>query len=123
MFWSRVEIMGFRDEVQRRLDKKRAEISILEGKVREAEVYAQALEDMLKLLPKEETESGEVQTETLLREGSNVSRAKEILQKAGHPMHITELLSAMGKPRDKDSRSALAGTLGPYVRRNEIFTR
>jgi hypothetical protein len=115
--------MGFREELQKRVEKKRSEISALAGKLKEAEIYAQALEDTLKLLPKEDGGVSEAPAEIPLREGSNIAKAKEAIQKAGKPMHITELLAALGKPADKDARAALAGSLGAYVRRGEIFTR
>lgn len=114
--------MVFRDELQKRLEKKRNEINTLAGKLKEAQIYAQALEDTLKLLPKEDGAS-EVPDETTLREGSTISRAKEVLQKEGRPMHISELLMGLGKPADKEHRAALAGSLGAYVRRGDIFTR
>src|ERR1019366_3476412 len=107
--------MGFREELQKRVEKKRSEISALAGKLKEAEIYAQALEDTLKLLPKEDGGVSEAPAEIPLREGSNIAKAKEAIQKAGKPMHITELLAALGKPADKDARAALAGSLGAYV--------
>jgi hypothetical protein len=116
-------LMAFREELQKRIDRKRAEIHALEGKLKEAEIYVQALEDTLKMLPHDGDDATEVSTETLLREGSNIARAREVLQNAGRPLHILEMLSAMGKPTDKDNRAALAGSLGAYVRRGEIFTR
>jgi hypothetical protein len=116
--------MAFREELQKRIEKKHAEIATLSAKLKEAEIYTQALEDMLKLLPKEDGAVGsEVVVDASLREGSIVARAKEALQKAGRPMHVTELLSEMGRPADKENRAAIAGSIGAYVRRNEIFTR
>ena len=116
--------MAFREELQKRIEKKHTEIASLSSKLKEAEIYTQALEDMLKLLPKEEGAPGsELVADAPLRQGSIVARAKEALQKAGRPMHVTELLTEMGKPADKENRSAIAGSIGAYVRRNEVFTR
>lgn len=115
--------MGFREELQKRLDKKRSEINTLAGKLKEAEVYAQALEDTLKMLPQGDEVPSDTSMDTTLREGSNIARAKEVLQRVGRPMQINELLTAMGKPPDKDNRAALAGSIGAYVRRREIFSR
>ena len=109
--------MGFRVELQKRLEKKRSEISTLAGRLKEAEVYAQALEDILMMLPREDGALSETSTDTALREGSNIARAKETLRRAGRPMQINELLTAMGKSPDKDNRAALAGSIGAYVRR------
>lgn len=117
--------MGFREELQKRIDKKRSEITALEGKLKEAQIYIQALEDTIKLIPRE-NEDGVVEpvsATSSLREGSMVARAKEELAKAGRPLHISELLTAIGKPTDKDNRTALAGSIGAYVRKGEFFTR
>src|SRR5688572_13801905 len=116
--------MTFREELQKRIDKKRTEIATLTVRLKEAEIYAQALEDTLKLLPKENGDIPELPaTSVPLREGTAIFRAKEVLQEAGKPLHINELLSAMGKPSDRDNRTALAGSISAYVRRSEIFTR
>jgi len=115
--------MGFREELEKRLGKKRSEISTLAGKLKEAEIYAQALEDTLKMLPRADGTVSEAPADTALREGSNIARAKEALQRVGRPMQINDLLTAMGKSPDKDNRAALAGSIGAYVRRGEIFTR
>ena len=63
------------------------------------------------------------QDEVPLREGSNIARAKEILHKEGRPLHISELLAAMGKSADKDSRAALAGSLWEFVMASSSRTR
>lgn len=122
---SRIE-MSFRSEIRRRIEKKRAEIASLEVKLREAQIYIEALEDTIKLLPpdeEEELESVPSSASKELREGSAIGRAKDAIVKAGRPLHINELLVALGKPIDKDSRSALSGSLAAYVRKSEIFTR
>jgi hypothetical protein len=117
--------MGFREELERRIAKKRAEIITLTAKLRETQIYVEALEDTLRLVPNEGGgEVMEVATQGApLREGSLVSRAKQALEQAGHPLHIADLLKAIDKPTDRDSRAALSGSLGAYVRRGEVFTR
>lgn len=116
--------MGIRFDLKKRIEKKRGEISTLEGKLKEAQVYIQALEDTLKMIPPDDDE------DTLpsaamkeLREGTNIARSQEAILKAGRPLHINELLAALGKPDDKDAKLALSGSLAAYVRKNEIFTR
>jgi hypothetical protein len=116
--------MAFREELQKRLEKKRAEIVTLEGKLREATVYAQALQDTLRLLPEDESvQSDDTAPSAALREGSNIAKAREAIQRAGRPLHIMELLKAIGRPTDKENRAALSGSIGAYVRKGEFFTR
>jgi hypothetical protein len=38
-------------------------------------------------------------------------------------MHVTDLLKEMGKDATKSNRTSLSGSLGFYVRQEEIFTR
>lgn len=112
--------MAARDELQKRIERKKAEIASLEAQVRDAKVYIQAMEDAIKVLPRE---LDDATIDTVLRPGSNVAKAREALQKAGKPMHILEILEAIGKETDPESRAALSGSLAAYVRKREIFTR
>jgi hypothetical protein len=112
--------MGFREDLSRRIERKRAEIGELETKISLAREYLQALEDMLKIVPKESM-NGE--QEVTLRSGTALARAREVLRKSGRPMHLTELLTAIGKGHSRNERAALSGSLAAYVRRGEIFTR
>jgi len=123
--------MALREEIQRRIDKKRKEINDLESKVRAAIIYIQALEDTLRIIPEEpamdEVTSSPtsviVKLEEVLRSGSKPDRARDVLRAAGQPMHIVKMLEAMGEKTDLESRAALAGSLGAYVRDGKIFTR
>lgn len=116
--------MGIRFELKKRIEKKRNEICTLEGKLKEAQVYIQALEDTLKMIPPDDDEDTSPLTAMKeLREGTAIARSQEAILKAGRPLHINELLVALGKPEDKDAKLALSGSLAAYVRKNEIFTR
>lgn len=115
------EGMGLRDELLKRIERKRQDIATLESQIRESSSYVQALEDTLKLLPRDGLNDGGA--EQVLRPTSSVFRAREAIRKAGRPMHITELLEAIGKPGDRMNRSALGGSIAAYVRKGEIFTR
>lgn len=109
-----------RDELQKRVERKKNEIVSLEAQIRDARVYIQAMEDAIKLLPRELDEAA---IDTALRPGSNVAKAREALQAAGKPLHISDLLAALGKETGPDNRAALSGSLSAYVRKHEIFTR
>jgi hypothetical protein len=119
--------MVLRDELQKRIDKKRSEIAAFEGQVRQirgqitgAEIYIQALEDTMRLLPKEPVGDG---TEVTLRPGTNLEAARNAIRKAGKAMHIGDLLKAMGLQNDDDTRASVSGSLGFYVRKGQVFTR
>jgi len=114
--------MGVREELQKRIDRKRLEIADLEMKTREARVYIQALEDTLKILPRDSQDDSSNQT-LELRSGSRVAKARDALKKAGVPLHLTDILKERGDQATPANRTALSSSIGAYVRRGELFTR
>jgi len=112
-------VMDVRAGIERKLDAKRKELADLELKVREQHSYIRALEDTLRLMDGEDEDS----ESRGIRVSSDVGRSQEALRAAGKPLHVSDLLRAMGKQDDKRNRVSLAGTLAGYVRRNHVFTR
>ncbi len=112
--------MTIREQFQKLLDRKQQEIIDLELKLEKTKTYVQAIQDSMRLLPKDPSQNG---TEQTLRPGTALARTREILKQAGKPMHVTEILKALNFPVDKKHRVSLSGSLSVYVRNNEIFTR
>jgi hypothetical protein len=109
-----------RASIELRFRKKQTEIASLEERLRAAKAYLTALNDILKMdNAGEEADASEAK----LRPGSAVAQARDIIQERGGPVHIDELLRAMGKEVTRDSKASLAGSLAAYVRREEIFSR
>ena len=116
--------MHERKKIEDRIRKKEAELQELEMQIREGRVYVQALQDVLKMLPKDTRESDSGTDEpTALRDGSLASMARESILKLGKAAHVSELLTAIGKEDTRENRTSLSGTLAAYVRKGEIFTR
>jgi hypothetical protein len=113
--------MSERQRIEERLRKKEQEIQSLEEKLKAARVYVQALHDVLKLLSAESEPA--TPGETVLRPGSSVAQARDVILERGEPVHINNILEAMGKKVTRDSRASLTSSLSAYVRRGEIFTR
>jgi hypothetical protein len=111
--------MGLREKFQKRIDEKRQEITSLQNRIRDLKVYVQAVEDTMRLLPREnqEEKSGD------LRAGTNIHRAYEALRQHGSPMHISDIVKAIGKPDEHDNRVALGGSISAYVRKGQLFAR
>src|SRR4029077_10276685 len=103
--------MGLREEIQKKLDKKEEEKWNLLDQMRACDIYIASLQDVLKMLPRE-AEPGK---ERSLRPGTAVSMARDAIRKAGKPLHIGELLTALGKTDAKKHRLALSGSLATYV--------
>jgi hypothetical protein len=112
--------MEDRKKIEEKLRKKEHEIEALEERIKAARVYVQALQDVLKILD-QVGEGGA--TSAVLKPGSAVAQAREIILSRGEPVHISALLEAMGKDASRETRASLTSSLAAYVRRSEIFTR
>jgi hypothetical protein len=113
--------MGLREDILKRIERKQQEIKELELRIRDSSTYMQALQDALKLVPR--NEEGGAPEEVSLRVGTDLWKAREAILKAGKPLHITDIAKAIGKPNDKRSRVALVGGIGRYARKNVVFTK
>ncbi|MEO7864152.1 MAG: hypothetical protein ABIU05_27700 [Nitrospirales bacterium] len=113
--------MGMREKLEDRMKRKEQEIQEYDAKSREARAYIQALQEAVKLLPREEARSSNA--EAILRPGGSAHKAFKALRGAGRPMHITELLKAIGSTNTPKNRISVGGTLARYARNNQIFLR
>jgi len=111
--------MSLRSELEKKIEKKQQEIVGYDRSRAEAESYLKALQDMLKMLPKEAVE---VKADTL-RQGSELSRVRDLILSAGKPLLIAVILEGLGKEKTKGNKLSLAGSLSSYVRKHKIFTR
>jgi len=112
-------MMGLRENFQKLVNKKEQEVTELELRIREAKAYIQALEDSMKLLPRDANAA----VEHTLRPDSSLAKARDAIRAAGTPMPIADILKALGKPQDKKHRVSLAGTLSGYARNGKVFTK
>jgi hypothetical protein len=112
--------MGVRESLQKLADKKDSEIIDLRLQLAQAEAYLQAIQDSMKVLPKESPDARSGQE---LRPGTMLAQARSILQAEGKPMHVNEILKKMGKSVDKSGRISLSGSLAAYVRKRTIFKK
>ena len=108
-----------RQRLESKVRQKEQEIQGFELSIREAKSYLQALQDMLKLLPKD----GDIRGADALRAGSDMAKARDAIRSAGKPLHISEILTAIGKENTKKNRVSLAGSLAGYVRKGAIFSK
>lgn len=109
------------DVIQAKIKKKESEIANLEKRVEAAKVYLTALNDIRKEMEKEDANIDE--SDATIRRGSSVDQAREAILSAGKPLHLEEILQAMGKDVTRESKASLNGSLAAYVRREETFTR
>ena len=76
--------MGLRENFQKLIDKKQQEIRSLEIQMREGSAYIQALQDSMKLLPRDLANGSEA--EHTLREGSTLAKTRDLLRHSGRPL-------------------------------------
>lgn len=117
--------MGFRDQIIEKIRKKEVEIQGHENKIREAKIYVQALQDVLRTLPGAEEAKPDVITspENVLRPGSMVYKTYELLTKASKPIHISAILEGIGEEPTRQKKASLVSSLSTYVKNQQIFTR
>lgn len=113
--------MNERRKIEERLRRKEQEILTLEDQIKDARVYIQALQDVLKMLPREA--DGDTSPDSILRPGSLVAQARTSIKARGAALHVDEILKILGKEVNRENKTALSGSLAAYVRRGEIFTR
>src|ERR1700722_7003310 len=85
-----------RRKIEDALAAKRREVAELEAAIAAARVYVTALEDALRLLP-EDAATHKPPRRPRLRPGSDIAKAREAILKAGKPLHVDEILAAIGK--------------------------
>jgi hypothetical protein len=113
--------MSDRKKIEEKLRKKEQEVEALEEQIKTARIYIQALQDVLKMLPKAPDPS--ITAEAVLRPGSAVAQARDVILAKRQPVQILELLQAMAKEPNRENRASLTSSLAAYVRRGEIFSR
>jgi hypothetical protein len=111
--------MAERDKILDKIRKKEQEIQELEARIQDAKVYLQALQDVFKMFPRQ----SEVDPATLLRPGSLVAQAREVILKNGAPMHVNDIVKALGRDITRSNQTGLSGSIAAYVRKGELFTR
>jgi len=95
--------------------RKTQEIQDLEHQIERARVYLQAIQDSIRALPREAPNSNgarAAEADSDLRAGTRLAKAKEALLRKGAPMHINELLAAIGVEITKETRNSSWGPWG-----------
>lgn len=113
--------MSERSVIEAQIEKKNSEIQSLEERLKTAKVYVKALEDILKVLDKQAHVPSEAKV--TLRKGSLVDRTRDVIMARGAPVHIDDLLEALGREVTRETKASLTGSIAAYVRKEEIFTR
>jgi hypothetical protein len=112
--------MSSRKAIERLIEKAEEEQASLRRQIELKDAYIQGLKDTIRYLPKSPEKSD---GQTILRAGSEIAKAHEIILKEGKPMHIGEILKRLGKETTKQNRASLSSYIGSFVRKGEYFTR
>jgi len=110
--------MNLRKEFEKLIEKKRAEVADAQKAIAAAEAYIQAMGDAIKKLPKDDAPSLPP-----VRPGSDVEKIRDAILNAGKPLHISEIILALGRSDDADSKAKIAGLLGWYTSKGKVFTK
>jgi len=116
--------MALREDILRKIERKQAELADGERQWERqkagAEAYIQAMQEVLKGMPRD---ASEVKPEHILRAGAALARVRDLILAQGRPQNVNDILRALGKANEKKARVSLASSIGSYVRRGEIFVR
>ena len=145
-------MVGYREQLEKKIEAKRREIVAAEGHIRKAQTYIAAWEEALRMLPQEssgpapaleaETEAdpdsipaatapsiptagsaGPSRSGTPPRPGSDLAKAREAILAAKQPLYIGPLLIAMGKEDTKAARANLVGSISDRCKNADTFVR
>ena len=103
-------------KLQEKARREQAAVEELEAKVVDARGRISALEEALKLFPKEGEGSD-------LRAGTQMADVRDVLRAHGKPMALGEILKAIKVEGDENKRNSLRGSLGSYAREGRVFTK
>ncbi len=116
--------MSLKRKFERKIREKEQEVQELEHKLMEAKAYLAAMQDAMRLLPAEGVaENGEMNADFSLKAGSTMEAVMKVLRASGKPMHIMDLIKAIGRDATSESRASVGGSLAAYVRKGVVFTR
>ncbi|MSQ27447.1 MAG: hypothetical protein EXR51_04835 [Dehalococcoidia bacterium] len=115
--------MSQQPEIEARIVRERKKVVELRSEIIRREAFIQGLEAALGLLSGNRPVGGYQPQGESLRLGSDVSRAQELLSRARRPLHISAILTGIGKEDTKQTRASLGSSLARYARKGEIFQR
>ena len=58
-----------------------------------------------------------------VRPGSDVEKIRDAILNAGKPLHISEIILALGRSDDAGTKAKIAGLLGWYTSKGKVFTK
>jgi hypothetical protein len=111
-------MLEYKKRLARLAAKKREEIATLEKQLLEARAFLSGIEESIKALPRDPGAGSK-----MLRPGSKIARTRDAILEAGRPLHLDEILKALGEKLTQEAKMSLGGSLSTYVRRGEVFTR
>lgn len=116
--------MKARKDIERRIEKEQQNILDLQKQINHLEAFIKGLQEALKMLPKDdESIERPKKGKGTVRPGSDMDKIRLLIETSGHPMHVGEIVTGLGKPDTKENRMSITGSLGRYVRKGIVFSR
>ena len=92
--------MNIRRNIEKLIQKSENELFAMHEEMVKKQAYIQGLRDTLKYLPKE----GSSETPPKLRPGTDLAKAYDAIRTAGKPLHVLDLLRALGRETNHKNR-------------------
>ncbi len=117
-------MLTMKNKLDIEIERKQSEVAALESQLSKVRSYLHGLETARRLGALMEAPNAKGQLrEKQPRQGSDVGKCMEMIRKAGHPIHINELVTGLGKESTKAARMSLSGSLSACVRDGKWFTK
>lgn len=105
------------------IEAKEADITRLQGEIRDLRTFVDGMSQTLKLLNKSPTKQSSSAKPFVLRPGSDMSKVRTILLPIDSPLHIDEILKHLGKGGDAKAKASLAGSMNTYAADKKVFVK
>jgi len=114
-----------RAQIEKELNKKQADVDAMERELHAARAVIAAFKELLRKMPGEGAASSAATGwgKNELRPGSDATKARQAILQAGRPLHIKEIISAVGKANTKTNRLSMASSLANYARKGLHFKK
>lgn len=113
------------EKAEAELSALHSEMSVIQDKINTQEAKLSGMREMMEFYPKDiPVAQKRPSSQTQLRPGSDMDKARIAIAAAGSSLHITKIMIAIGRDsEDKKARVSIGSSLQAYARDGKIFTK
>jgi hypothetical protein len=111
--------MSAREDIQKRITKEKQKIADYQKQIERSNAFIQGMQEALDLLSGNPKAVKKVKESSYFRAG-DTKNAYDVLRRNNIPMHIDDILLAIGKPINRKNRASLASSLHRAAKKSGI---